>query len=248
LLGIIGGASSSAIVFIILVIVVFTAKSNKNKKSKNRLKKGPINEISTNNIGRNSRRGITVTQTSGNPYSEGHGYGNHGGQNNQGYGNHGGQNTQGYGNPVGQFNQGYHTENELTRADLPQYMSAGPGAGSYAVQGAGSYDYNAGYLQQPQMQVGSNNMNPGGRSGSHQGGLTLGQQYLGGRGSMDSINTHSSDLSFGSAGSFYSNDIIINNPLRSSLKRPKNKETISTSSARSQKSVTIAIGQEQTAV
>ena len=54
------------------------------------------------------------------------------------------------------------------------------------------------------MQVGSNNMNPGGRSGSHQGGLTLGQKYLGGRGSMDSINTHSSDLSFGSAGSFYS--------------------------------------------
>lgn len=40
----------------------------------------------------------------------------------------------------------------------------------------------------------------------------------------------------------------INNPMRSSLKKPKNKETASVASAASKKSVRIALGEEQTAV
>ena len=41
----------------------------------------------------------------------------------------------------------------------------------------------------------------------------------------------------------------INNPLRSSLKKPKNKETVSmNSTASSKKSVRLALGEEQTAV
>ena len=41
----------------------------------------------------------------------------------------------------------------------------------------------------------------------------------------------------------------INNPLRSSLKKPRNKDTVSmTSSASGKKSVRLALGEEQTAV
>ena len=40
----------------------------------------------------------------------------------------------------------------------------------------------------------------------------------------------------------------INNPIRSSLKKPKNKETASVASGMSKKSVRIALGEEMTAV
>jgi len=223
--GLYAGIGSSVTVAIILVFLVGTNKG-KSKKTKKRHRKAPLNEISA--YGRqsgqnhpNSGRGITVTQTSGNPYS--------GGQ----------QSNQNYGNPAQYNNQGYHTE-ELTTANLPQYLPAG--AGSYNYNGQ---QYDAGYLPQPQRSVSAsgNNMNPGGRQ-NHQGGQVVGQFP---QGSMDSINTQSSDISFGSTGSFYSNTSITQ-PIRSSLKRPKNKETISTASGKSRRSVTIAIGQEQTAV
>merc|ERR1719350_2073925 len=88
------------------------------------------------------------------------------------------------------------------------------------------------------------NLNPGGRSG----GAKLGGP---GVGSMDSLNsTQDSVLSFGSTVSTgsYNSAASINNPMRSSLKKPKNKETASVASAASKKSVRIALGEEQTAV
>ena len=47
---------------------------------------------------------------------------------------------------------------------------------------------------------------------------------------------------------FFTVSASINNPMRSSLKKPKNKETASVASAASKKSVRIALGEEQTAV
>lgn len=89
------------------------------------------------------------------------------------------------------------------------------------------------------------NLNPGGRSG----GAKLGGP---GVGSMDSLNsTQDSVLSFGSTISTgsYNSAASINNPMRSSLKKPKNKETASMiSNASGKKSVRIALGEEQTAV
>jgi len=89
------------------------------------------------------------------------------------------------------------------------------------------------------------NLNPGGRSG----GAKLGGP---GVGSMDSLNsTQDSVLSFGSTISTgsYNSSASINNPMRSSLKKPKNKETSSMiSNASGKKSVRIALGEEQTAV
>lgn len=85
--------------------------------------------------------------------------------------------------------------------------------------------------------------NPMGRSGGS-------RLAPGSGGSMDTLNTTddtSSVLSFGSTGS-YSSAASINNPMRSSLKRPKNKETASVASGMSKKSVRIALGEEQTAV
>jgi len=91
------------------------------------------------------------------------------------------------------------------------------------------------------MGVSSNPMGRGGGSRIQSGA---------GGGSMDTLNTTddtSSVLSFGSTGS-YSSAASINNPIRSSLKRTKNKETASVNSGRSGKSVRIALGEEQTAV
>jgi hypothetical protein len=88
------------------------------------------------------------------------------------------------------------------------------------------------------------NLNPGGRSG----GAKLGGP---GVGSIDSLNsTQDSVLSFGSTISTgsYNSAASINNPMRSSLKKPKNKETTSMISNASKKSVRIALGEEQTAV
>merc|ERR1712130_436091 len=81
------------------------------------------------------------------------------------------------------------------------------------------------------------------------------QTQMGGRraggGSIDTLSTNDGDNvsinSYGSTGSFNST-APINNPMRSSLKKPKNKETASVASAASKKSVTIALGEEQTAV
>jgi len=120
-----------------------------------------------------------------------------------------------------------------------------------------------GQIAQPQVQPRpspSVNLNPG---GSRPGG---GVSYNHGiHGSMDSLNsTQSSNLSIGSTGSYSSNgscmdgwcslDMVngrkhaISNPLRSSLKKTKNKDNPSVHSGLSKKSVTIAIGTEQTAV
>jgi len=89
------------------------------------------------------------------------------------------------------------------------------------------------------------NLNPGGRAG----GVKLGGP---GVGSIDSLNsTQDSVLSFGSTISTgsYNSAASINNPMRSSLKKPKNKETSSMiSNASGKKSVRIALGEEQTAV
>jgi len=72
-----------------------------------------------------------------------------------------------------------------------------------------------------------------------------------GGGSIDTLSTNDGDNvsinSYGSTGSFNST-ASINNPMRSSLKKPKNKETASVASAASKKSVRIALGEEQTAV
>jgi len=69
-----------------------------------------------------------------------------------------------------------------------------------------------------------------------------------GQGSMDSLNsTQSSVLSFGSTGSFASSGSI-QNPLRSSMKKTKNRDVGSVNSTTSSKKVRIAMGEEQTAV
>jgi len=94
------------------------------------------------------------------------------------------------------------------------------------------------------------NLNPGGRAGGRPSGLSGP-----GVGSMDSLNsTQDSVLSFGSTVSTgsYNSQASINNPLRSSLKKTKNKDTASmmsgASNASGKKSVRIALGEEQTAV
>ena len=83
------------------------------------------------------------------------------------------------------------------------------------------------------------NYNPGGR---------LNRRH----GSMESMESRSSSVMSGSSytGSTGSAGSIMN-PLRSSMKKPKNKElasTISASSNQSKKSVRIAVGAEQTSV
>merc|ERR1719220_1987019 len=85
-------------------------------------------------------------------------------------------------------------------------------------------------------------LNPGGRHKLGQGG---GAGHV--LGSMESLtSSQGSEISFGST---MSSNASINNPLRSSLKKPKNKETVSmNSTASSKKSVRLALGEEQTAV
>jgi len=103
-----------------------------------------------------------------------------------------------------------------------------------------------GLLQQQrahiQMRV---NDSPMGVSSNPMGGRRAGG------GSIDTLSTNDGDNvsinSYGSTGSFNST-ASINNPMRSSLKKPKNKETASVASAASKKSVRIALGEEQTAV
>merc|ERR1719419_1903966 len=83
-------------------------------------------------------------------------------------------------------------------------------------------------------------LNPGGRVKTElkSGGMM---------GSMESLNSGTgSVLSFGST---VSSNASINNPLRSSLKKTKNKDNVSVASAASsKKSVRLALGEEQTAV
>lgn len=88
-------------------------------------------------------------------------------------------------------------------------------------------------------------LNPGGRH--KPGELSSHKQGGAGLGSMESLNSNQDSVfSFGST---VSSNASINNPLRSSLKKPRNKDTVSmASAASSKKSVRLALGEEQTAV
>jgi len=88
-------------------------------------------------------------------------------------------------------------------------------------------------------------LNPGGRHKTDPNKLASGGGVMG---SMESLNSNQDSVfSFGST---VSSNASINNPLRSSLKKPRNKDNVSVASnaSSSKKSVRLALGEEQTAV
>jgi len=158
-----------------------------------------------------------------------------------------------------QYNQQF--QGPYINGGAPQYNGVsgqfnGGGGGHY--NGGGGGQYNGGYnptgqFAQPQVSRAplptregvSINLNPEGR-------VSYNQLKGPGAGSMDSLNsTQSSTMSTLSTGSFNSYNSNISNPIRSSLKKPKNKENQSIASGvskKSGKSVSYGIGAEQTAV
>jgi len=243
-MGLIGGLVGLVVVIVLTCVLYCCYTKRREKKRKKppaqKRKRRPPNVIShlhgnENPAGPQHQRGITVTNQSGVHYT-------HQQQ----------QNSNGH---VATLN---HTQ-------LPPYPAPNNQQGFYPTnQGNGHVNngYNQfGQVAQPQQPAPSGllqqqrahiqmrvNDSPMGVSSNPMGGRI---RAGAGGGSIDTLSTNDGDNvsinSYGSTGSFNST-ASINNPMRSSLKKPKNKETASVASAASKKSVRIALGEEQTAV
>merc|ERR1712088_532561 len=240
------GGLVGLVVLIVLTCLLYCCytkrRDKKKKKPPAKRKRRPPNVIShlhgnENLAGPQHQRGITVTNQSGVHYT-------HQQQQQQQQGTNGQAAT-------------------LNHTQLPPYPAPNSQQGFYpGNQGNGhlnnGYNNQFGQVAQPQQPTPQGllqqqrahiqmrvNDSPMGVSSNPMGGRRAGG------GSIDTLSTNDGDNvsinSYGSTGSFNST-ASINNPMRSSLKKPKNKETASVASAASKKSVRIALGEEQTAV
>jgi len=232
------------VVVLVLTCIIYCCiskrRDKKRKKPPQKRKRRPPNVIShlhgnENPAGPQHQRGITVTNQSGVHY-------NH---QQQQQGNSNGHvatlnHTQLPPYPAPNNQQGFYPANQGTNGHVNNgYNQFGQVAQPQQATPQGLLQQQRAHIQ---MRV---NDSPMGVSSNPMGGRRAGG------GSIDTLSTNDGDNvsinSYGSTGSFNST-ASINNPMRSSLKKPKNKETASVASAASKKSVRIALGEEQTAV
>jgi len=230
------------LIFLNLLLTVISYLSYKKaRKSNFPIQRNPY-EISATNYGEDqfhgggdSGRGITVTSNSGVQYFHQPGQPGH---------HLGLSHLPAFPGPPSQPPQpGY-----LGQIAQPQVAGHGQGHGQGYSQGYPGYPGQPVAAVAPQQRLPPReervDLNPGGRHKTERlGGAARGGMM----GSMESLtSSQGSEISFGST---MSSNASINNPLRSSLKKPKNKETVSmNSTASSKKSVRLALGEEQTAV